>query len=583
MNYFQITKEHIKQIIEELKSKDVLPKDLVADKITVEPPRDVSHGDMASNVAMVLCKQAKKPPREIAGLISEEIKKLDDIETVEIAGPGFINMRLSKNFWYKKLKEILKKNKTYGSSDIGGKEKINIEYVSANPTGPMHVGHSRGAIFGDALASLLKKAGYDVTKEYYVNDAGAQIDVLARSLYLRYKQALGEDIKEIPQGLYPGEYLIKPAEKIAKIHGGKWLQKDESEYLKEFRDFAVDEMLEIIKQDLLALGIEFDVFFSERDLVEKGGVEDAIKYLTDKGLIYEGVLEPPKGKKPEGWEAREQLLFKSSEYGDDSDRPLKKADGTHTYFASDIAYHLNKFNRGFKTMINVWGADHGGYVKRLDSAIKAITDNQGKLEVKLCQMVNLLDNGKPLKMSKRAGNFITLRDMVEAVGKDVARFIMLTRKNDAQLDFDFTKVKEQSKDNPVFYVQYAHARCCSVINHAKKMFKNQDFSNDSLTNQQLDLLKDESEIQIIKLMAEFTRTVEVAAKAQEPHRIAYYLNDLASSFHALWNKGRDDASMRFLEEDKKDLSLARVALLRAISVVLSSGLEIFGVEPAKEM
>jgi arginyl-tRNA synthetase len=583
MNFFQSTKKHVAQIVKNLGENDVLPKDLDCSKITVEPPRDASHGDMASNVAMVLCKQAKMPPRDLATKIAKELNELDDIESVEIAGPGFINMRLSNSFWYNRLKTVLVEGREHGSSDLGKGKKINIEFVSANPTGPMHVGHSRGAIFGDALASLLQKAGYDVTREYYVNDAGAQIDVLARSLFLRYKEALGEDIGEIPEGLYPGDYLIPPAKKMAEKEGDKWVGETEENWLPMFRSFAVSEMLDMIRDDLAALGIKFDVFFSERSLVEAGGVEDAIKNLEGKGLIYKGVLEPPKGKKTQEWEAREQLLFRSTEFGDDVDRPLKKADGSQTYFASDIAYHLDKFERGFETMINVWGADHGGYVKRLDSAIKAITGGKGNMQVKLCQMVNLMDNGEPLKMSKRAGNFVTLRDMIDSVGKGVARFIMLTRKNDAQLDFDFTKVKEQSKDNPVFYVQYAHARCCSVIRHAQEMFKNAKLDSKSLADVDFSLLTDESELAIIKLMAEFTRTVEIAAEAQEPHRIAYYLYDLAAAFHGLWNKGRDDASMRFLEEEKPELSIARVALLTAISTVIAAGLEIFGVEPAEEM
>ncbi|MCP4393771.1 MAG: arginine--tRNA ligase [Alphaproteobacteria bacterium] len=582
MNFFEIIKNEIAASLANLCNEGKLPQDINASKIAVEPPRDTSHGDVATNAAMVLAKQAGMPSRDIATLISEKLQSNDAFEKVEIAGPGFINIRLSNDFWHNRLKEILTKESDFGSSDIGKGTKVNVEYVSANPTGPMHVGHGRGAVFGDVLSSLLAKAGFDVSKEFYINDAGSQIDVLAQSTYIRYLQALGENT-EIPEGCYPGDYLIPVGKAIADADGDKWKNANETEWLVYFREYSVNAMMDLIKEDLAALGIKHDVFSSEKDLVDNGMVGLSLENLKERGLIYEGVLEPPKGKKPDDWEPRPQTLFKATDFGDDIDRPLKKSDGSWTYFASDIAYHHDKFERGFGEMIDIWGADHGGYVKRMKSAVKAITEEKGNLDVKLCQMVNLLENGKPFKMSKRAGTFVTLRDVIDAVGKDVMRFIMLTRKNDAQLDFDLKKVKEQSKDNPVFYVQYAHARIHSVLRHAAEMFNGENITPKTLADADLSKLNDETELSIIKVLAQFPRQIETAAEMHEPHRLAYYLHDVAAAFHGLWNKGKDNADLRFLIEKDKDASIARLALVSAVAIVISSGLEIFGVEPVEEM
>ena len=583
MNIFTAIRNNILDSLDELVKDGKLPATIDPSRMVAEPPRDAAHGDAATNAAMVMAAQAGMKPREFAELLAEKLKALPIVETVEIAGPGFVNMRLSKTFWDGCLKEILEKGSEFGSSDMGKGRKKNVEFVSANPTGPMHVGHSRGAVFGDALASLLQKAGYDVTREYYINDAGAQVDVLARSAFLRYKEALGENIGAIPEGLYPGAYLIPVGKALAEKYGNAWAGKPESEWLPVFRAFAIEKMMDMIRDDLAALGIKFDVFSSERALVEAGKVDEVIEFLRAKGLIYEGVLEPPKGKVVEDYEPHPQTLFKATLFGDDVDRALKKSNGFQTYFASDMAYHLDKYRRGFDDMIDVWGADHGGYVKRMQAAIKALTDGKAKLDVKLCQMVNLMSNGEPVKMSKRAGTFVTLRDMVDAVGKDVMRFIMLTRKNDAQLDFDVEKVKEQSKDNPVFYVNYAYARAASVRRRAREMFPNADLSLSALAKADFSLLNDESEVALIRLLAALPRQVEVAAAAHEPHRIAYYLNDVAAAFHGLWNKGRENADLRFLEADKPEQSLARLALIEAASVVIASGLDIFGVTPVEEM
>ncbi|BAE51333.1 arginine--tRNA ligase [Paramagnetospirillum magneticum] len=575
MNLFKYFREEI------IKSVEAIVPGLDTSKVTAEPPREVSHGDVATNAAMVLTKAAGMKPRDLAEKIAEVLRAHPAVTGVEVAGPGFINLRLADSFWFERLAEVLAAGTAYGQSDLGRGHKVNVEYVSANPTGPMHIGHARGAVFGDALASLLVKAGYDVTREYYVNDAGSQVDVLARSAFLRYREALGEEIGEIPEGLYPGEYLKPAGEALAKKHGPALKDKPEEEWLPELRGFAVDAMLDMIKGDLAGLGVRHDVFVSERGLVEAGKVQDALDYLTAKGLIYEGVLEPPKGKLPDDWEARPQTLFKATEFGDDVDRPLKKSDGSWTYFASDIAYHLDKYRRGFGAMIDVWGADHGGYVKRMQAAVKAVSEGGGDLDVKLCQMVNLLKGGQPYKMSKRAGTFVTLRDLVEAVGKDVVRFIMLTRKNDAHLDFDLDKVLEQSRDNPVFYVQYAHARCHSVMRHAAGMWP--DAVGPVPGVEVLAHLTDPAELGLIRLLAGWPRLVESAAEAHEPHRVAFYLYDLAAAFHGLWNKGKDDTSLRFLIEDDRELSLARLGLLRAVVGVIASGLGIFGVAPVEEM
>ena len=583
MNIFKYIRNNVVQCVEELAREGRLPHAPDTSRVVAEPPRDAAHGDAATNAAMVLASQVGMKPRDFAALLVEKLQGGDIIESVEIAGPGFVNMRLSKSFWYSRLKEILETGAAFGESDAGKGKRINVEFVSANPTGPMHVGHGRGAVFGDALAELLKKAGYDVTREYYVNDAGSQVDVLARSAYVRYREALGEDVGAIPEGLYPGDYLIPVGRALAGREGDKWLGKPESEWLPLFRSYTIEAMLDMIRDDLAALGIKFDVFSSERKLVEAGKVAGVIDFLRAQGLIYEGVLEPPKGKLPDDWEARPQTLFKATEFGDDVDRALKKSDGTYTYFASDMAYHLDKYQRGFTDMIDVWGADHGGSVKRMQAAIKALTAGEGRLDVKLCQMVNLMSNGEPVKMSKRAGTFVTLRDVIDEVGKDVMRFIMLTRKNDAHLDFDLEKVKEQSKDNPVFYVNYAHARACSVLRHAGELFSGEDLSDSALARADLSLLNDEDEIALIRLLATLPRQIEAAAEAFEPHRIAYYLNDVAAGFHGLWNKGRDNVRLRFLDENDKPLSMARLALVKGVMTVISSGLGVFGVTPAQEM
>ena len=584
MNIFDDIKIQITGALKELTREGRLPEISDFSRMVVEPPRDASFGDAATNAALVLCGQASLKPRDFAAVLAGKLKSLAFVSDVSVAGPGFVNLKLADAFWHERLREILNKGTAFGDSDMGKGEKINVEFVSANPTGPMHVGHARGAVFGDALARLLKKAGYDVTREYYVNDAGTQVDVLARSAYLRYKQALGHDIGTIPEGLYPGDYLISVGEALALQAGTAFVDKPESEWLTIFRRFAVNAMLELIRDDLAALGVKFDVFSSERALIEKGKVQAVWDFLKDRDLIYEGVLDAPKEKKhTDDWEPRPQMLFRATEFGDDVDRALKKSDGTYTYFASDMAYHKDKFDRGFKHMIDVWGADHGGYVKRIKAALGALTDKQADLDVKLCQMVNLTENGEPVKMSKRAGTFVTMRDVIDAVGKDVMRFIMLTRKNDAHLDFDLAKVKEESKDNPVFYVNYAYARASSVFRHAAEIFNDAPQRDGDLAQADLTLLSDEDETALIRLLAAFPRQVEIAASVGEPHRIAYYLNDVASAFHALWNKGRQDVQMRFLDEKNPALSMARLALVRGVAVVIEAGLEIFGVCPPREM
>ncbi len=582
MNFFKTFHSDISKIVETLSATATLPEGLDPSRLTCEPPRDPSHGDVATNAAMVLCKQAKMKPRDLAEILAAEISKIDHVISVDVAGPGFINVRLAPEFWHSRLRDVLAAGTNWGDSDMGQGQNMNVEYVSANPTGPMHVGHGRGAVVGDALAGLLSKAGYNVTKEYYINDAGAQVDVLARSAYLRYREAFGETI-EIPEGLYPGDYLVPVGEALKEKYGEKWLKAEEGEWLAEIRDFSIDAMMNLIRTDLAELGVTHDVFTSERKLVEGKMVDKAIDYLEGLGLIYTGVLEPPKGKTPDDWEPRPQLLFKASEYGDDVDRPLKKSDGSNTYFANDIAYHFDKFQRGADQMIDIFGADHGGYVKRMKAAVKAMSQGKGELDIKLAQMVNLMDNGEPVKMSKRAGTFVTLRDVIDKVGKDVVRFIMLTRKNDAQLEFDFAKVTEQSKDNPVFYVQYAHARCHSVFRKADEEFSGLDMSEAALSSADLSLLNDESEIALMRQMAEWPRLIEAAAESHEPHRITYYLYDLASEFHSLWNKGTGNVSLRFLHADDEALTKARLALLKAVSLVIASGLLVLGVEPREEM
>jgi len=583
MNLFEHFRVRIAAAIEEAAREGAWPQGLDTSRVAVEPPREAAHGDLSTNAALVLTKEAGVKPRDFAEKLRPRLAMLEGVVSAEVAGPGFINLKLADGFWHARLAEILIAGPAYGDSKLGQRRKVNVEYVSANPTGPMHVGHGRGAVIGDALASLLEKVGFEVAREYYVNDAGAQVDTLARSAYLRYREALGEKIIDIPEGLYPGEYLKEVGATLAKRDGKKWLGKAEVEWLAIFRDFAAGEMLTLIRSDLAVLGVTHETFASERKIVASSAIEKALAELEKQGLIYVGTLEPPKGKLPEDWEARPQTLFRSTQFGDDVDRPIKKADGGWTYFAADIAYHWDKYRRGFAEMIDVWGADHGGYVKRMRAAVKALTQGKGALDVKLCQLVNLYDKGQPVKMSKRAGTFVTLREAVEQVGKDVFRFVMLTRRNDQPLDFDFAKVVEQSKDNPVFYVQYAHARARSVLRLALESMPGADLSPAALAKGKLELLTEDEEIALIRQMANWPRLVEAAAETHEPHRIAFYLQELAAAFHALWHKGKDDASLRFLLEGKPELTRARLALVQGMAFVIASGLKVFGVTPAEEM
>ncbi|EPX83651.1 Arginyl-tRNA synthetase [Salipiger mucosus DSM 16094] len=580
MNLFTDIRARVLEAIEALQSEGVLPEGLNTAPVTVEPPRDPLHGDMATNAAMVLAKPAQKKPRDIAEALAAHLGTDDRIASAEVAGPGFLNLRLAPTVWQGLPETVLTQGADFGRSTLGQGEKVNVEYVSANPTGPLHVGHTRGAVFGDALASLLDYAGYDVTREYYINDGGAQVDVLARSVYLRYLEAQGHTV-EFADGTYPGDYLIPVGEALKNLVGDKYVDQPESVWLEYVREFSTDAMMEIIREDLRLLNVEMDSFFSEKSLYGTGLIESAIESLRDKGLIYRGVLEPPKGKKPEDWEPREQTLFKSTEHGDDVDRPIMKSDGAWTYFAPDIAYHYDKVQRGYDQLIDVFGADHGGYVKRMKAAVSALSDGKTPLDIKLIQLVKLFKNGEPFKMSKRAGTFVTLRDVVEEVGPDVTRFVMLTRKNDAPLDFDFDKAVEQSRDNPVFYVQYAHARVCSVMRKAQAA--GIDVSDAALAQADPALRAHEAEQGLAKKIAEWPRLVEIAARGHEPHKVAIWLNELASELHALWNKGHDVPELRFLQEDDVAASQSKIALARAAAVVISAGLGILGVTPAEEM
>jgi arginyl-tRNA synthetase len=576
---------HVLAAVQQLKHDGVVPHDASIEGITLEPPKDASHGDLATNAAMVLAKAAGRKPRELADRIVPLLASDPFIEKVEIAGPGFINLTLAHAFWPSVLRMVLEQGESYGRSAIGKGEAVNIEYVSANPTGPMHVGHTRGAVFGDALANLLAFAGFAVTREYYVNDAGAQVDILARSAFLRYREALGEEIGEIPEGLYPGDYLKPVGAELAAHHGKALLAMPEREWLPVVRAAALKAMLVLIADDLEAIGIRHDVFFSERSLIEGDHDEIAatIADLRARGLVYEGRLPPPKGKVDEEWEDREQLLFRSTAFGDDMDRPLIKSDGSYTYFAADIAYHRDKFRRGFNTMIDVWGADHSGHVRRMQAAIAALTEKEATLDIKICQLVRLFRGGEPVKMSKRAGTFVTLREVVDEVGPGPVRFMMLYRKNDAPLDFDFAKVTEQSRDNPVFYVQYAHARACSVLRNVRGAFPDLDPEEGTLAESDLSLLKDEAETTLIRRIAQFPRLIEAAALAHEPHRIGFYLYDLAGDFHGLWNRGKDLPQLRFIYESDRELTRARVALVAATKRVLALGLGILGVHAMHEL
>jgi len=553
--------------------------------IVVEPPRDASHGDLASNVALVLAKAAGRNPREVATEIAMHLVDDPDVATAEVAGPGFINIRLAEAAWPRLLKGILEAGADFGRTDRGAGLPVNVEYVSANPTGPMHVGHCRGAVFGDALASLLAFAGYDVTREYYINDAGGQVDVLARSAYHRYREALGDDVGSVPEGLYPGDYLAPVGAALAGRYGAALRDAPESDWLPVVRAITIDAMMTMIREDLAALNVRHDVFFSERSLVGNGRdrVAEAMAALAAKGLLYEGRLEPPKGQLPEDWEDREQTLFRATQFGDDVDRPLMKSDGSYTYFASDIAYHFDKIERGFDRMIDVWGADHGGYVKRMQAAVKALSDGRAALDVKLCQLVKLFRGGEPVRMSKRAGDFVTLRDVVEEVGVDAVRFMMLYRKNDAPLDFDFQKVTEQSRDNPVFYVQYAHARCSSVFNQAREAMPDLDLAPAALAAAPLDRLTDSGERTVVGKLLEWPRLVEAAAEAHEPHRIAFYLYDLAGALHGQWNRGKEMPDLRFINPDDRELTVSRLALVQAVAQALAVGLGLLGVTAPDEM
>lgn len=580
MNLFSDIHMRVIEALDVLVRAGDLPEGLDFANVTVEPPRDPLHGDMATNAAMVLAKPSGQKPRDIALKLAEQLMSDGRITAADVAGPGFLNLRLANDVWQGLIGQVLNMGQQYGTSSMGIGKKVNVEYVSANPTGPLHVGHTRGAVFGDALAGLLAFAGYDVTREYYINDGGAQVDVLARSVYLRYLEAHGQQVA-FEDGTYPGDYLIPVGEALKMKVGDAYVGKGEQFWLSEIREFATDQMMMLIREDLASLGITMDKFFSEKSLFGTGVIEKTIEGLRQDGLIYEGVLEPPKGKTPEDWEPREQTLFKSTEHGDDVDRPVMKSDGSWTYFAPDIAYHGDKVNRGFDQLIDILGADHGGYVKRMKAAVSALSGGNVRLDIKLMQLVKLFKNGEPFKMSKRAGNFVTLRDLVEQVGADVTRFVMLTRKNDAPLDFDFDKVLEQSRENPVYYVQYAHARGCSVMRRAADL--GIDVSDAALAITDLTSVQHDSEIAVVKKVAEWPRLVEIAARTNEPHRIAFYLYELASDLHSLWNKGNEIPSLRFLQEDDKATSSAKIALVRSVCVVISAGLGILGVTPAEEM
>lgn len=580
MNLFADIRIAVVQKLANLADAGVIPMGLDTSSVSVEPPRDPAHGDMMTNAAMVLAKPAGIAPRVIADALAAALITDPRVISAEVAGPGFINLRLVAGVWQGVVKAILTEGLDYGRSSIGAGAKVNVEFVSANPTGPMHVGHVRGAVVGDALARLLAFTGWQVTREYYINDGGAQVDVLARSAYERYREAHGLE-PEIREGLYPGDYLIPVGEALKARFGDSLLDKDEGFWLADLREIASSLMMAEIRGDLALLGVQMDVYSSEKALYGTGKIEAALKALRDQGLIYEGTLEPPKGKTPEDWEPRVQTLFRSTAHGDDVDRPVMKSDGSWTYFAPDIAYHYDKVQRGFDLLIDILGADHGGYVKRMKAAVSALSGARVPLDVKLIQLVKLYKGGEPFKMSKRAGTFVTLRDVVEQAGVDVTRFMMLTRKNDVALDFDFDKVLEQSKDNPVFYVQYAHARMNSVLRKAGEA--DMVFSDSDLAGADLAQLANEAELKLARQLGEWPRLVEIASNTNEPHRIAFYLYELASDFHSLWNRGNDDPSLRFIQEGNAATSAAKIALVRATGVVIAAGLGILGVKPAQEM
>ena len=573
MNIFNLFEVEFKSIVESMKVEEILPADLDIGRVVFELPRDASHGDLACNAAMVLAKQVGAKPRDLAAQFATRLQAIDGVTDIEIAGPGFINMRVKPALWAAELTAIIAAGDDYGRNDSGQGRPVNVEYVSANPTGPLHAAHARGAVLGDAMASMLEFCGWNVIREYYVNDAGGQVDVLARSAYLRYREALGEEIGEIPSGLYPGAYLVDVGTALAEKVGKQYLDADEDEWLPAVRSFAIEAIMDGIARDLQALGIRMDRFSSERSLVESGAVQAAIDRLVTQNDVYRGVLQAPKGKEPEDWEPREQLLFRASEFGDDTDRPLQKSDGSWTYFASDVAYHMDKLDRTGGPLVNIFGVDHGGYVKRMKAAVEALSGKKDMLDIRLCQLVNLMENGKPVKMSKRAGTFVTVRDVIDAVGADVIRFIMLTRRSDQTLDFDYAKVTEQSRDNPVFYVQYAHARACSVLRQAPQA----DVAAD------LDRLTAPAEMAVIKALASWPRLVVSAAQSHEPHRVAFFLMDLAAAFHALWTAGREAPELRFIREDDAGLTAARLCLVKATALVIRSGLGVLSITAREEM
>ena len=574
MNIFRFFEEELQQIIKNLQTAGDLAAGLDTSRVVFELPRDAAHGDLACNAAMVLAKQAGMKPRDLAEALADSLGRIDGVTAVEIAGPGFINLRVEPRLWAAEIDAIIAAGTDYGRNDSGDGKPVNVEYVSANPTGPLHAAHARGAVLGDAMAGLLDFCGWKVTREYYINDAGAQVDVLARSAFLRYREALGHDIGEIPSGLYPGAYLIEVGAALATAFGDRFVDAAESEWLAPVRLFTIDAMMAGIREDLAHLGISMDRFSSERGLVDSGAVQAAIDRLTGEGHVYRGVLEPPKGKEPEDWEPREQLLFRASAFGDDTDRPLQKSDGSWTYFASDVAYHMDKLDRTGGPLINIFGVDHGGYVKRMNAAVEALSGEKDMLDIRLCQLVNLMDKGKPVKMSKRAGTFITVRDVIESVGADVIRFIMLTRRSEQTLDFDFAKVTEQSRDNPVFYVQYAHARACSVLRQTGETADE---------GAALDQLGDPAEMAVLRQLASWPKLVVSAANAHEPHRVAFYLMDLAAAFHALWTAGRENPDLRFIREDAPALTAARLRLVKATALVIRSGLGVLSITAREEM
>ncbi|MBN9670466.1 arginine--tRNA ligase [Roseibium aggregatum] len=588
MNIFADFTQRVKSALQELDLKDTSGEPIDLSRVVVEAPRDPAHGDFATNAAMVLAKPLGTKPRELAERLVAKLDENPDITELSVAGPGFINMRVAPIVWQRVLGSVLQLGDGFGAIEQSPAPKVNVEYVSANPTGPMHVGHIRGAVVGDALANLLTFAGCEVTKEYYINDAGSQIDTLARSAFLRYREARGETIGEIPAGLYPGDYLKPVGEMLDREFGGSLLEKAEEEWLPIVKERAIAAMMDLIREDLAALGVSHEVFYSERSLHARGGsngskIDRMLDGLRDKGLVYEGTLPPPKGQVPDDWEDREQTLFRASDFGDDTDRALKKSDGSYTYFAADVAYFQDKFERGFQETIYVLGADHGGYAKRLQAVGKAVSGGKTEVVVRFCQLVKLMRDGEPVKMSKRSGDFITLREVVDEVGSDAVRFMMLYRKNDAPLDFDFKKVTEQSKDNPVFYVQYGHARCRSVLRQAAEELPGIGFDDRQLAQADFTLLSDSGELELIAKMAEWPKLLDAAAETHEPHRIAFYLHELASSLHAHWNRGKESPHLRFIDPGNEKLTLARLALVRAVSLVLASGLSILGVNAPEEM